>query len=72
MVINMEITLKSYSDTESINRAINAIDSFEKTGNVYLLLYSALDTRLCIERIFFEYLVNIKTQDISPQLEKIY
>lgn len=68
----MEITLKSYDATESITRAKHAIDSFEKTGNVYFLLYSALDTRLCIERTLFEYLVLIKTQDIPPRLERLY
>lgn len=68
----MEITLKSYDATESITRATHAIDSFEKTGNVYFLLYSALDTRLCIERTLFEYLVLIKTQDIPPRLERLY
>jgi hypothetical protein len=68
----MEITLKSYDAKESITRATLAIDSFEKTGNVYFLLYSALDTRLCIERTLFEYLVLIKTQDIAPRLERLY
>jgi hypothetical protein len=59
----MEITLESYDATESITRARRAIDSFEKTGNVYFLLYGALDTRLCIERTLFEYLILIKTQE---------
>jgi len=68
----MEIKLESYDAKESITRARHAIDSFEKTGNVYFLLYSALDTRLCIERILFEYLILIKTQDLPARLERLY
>lgn len=68
----MEKTLKSYDAIESITRATHAIDCFEKTGNVHFLLYGALDTRLCIERTLFEYLVLIKTQDIPPRLERLY
>ena len=37
-----------------------------------LLLYAALDVRLCIERTLFEYLVLIKNDKLSKRVEKLY
>jgi hypothetical protein len=48
------------------------MEEFRSTGRVYLLLYAALDVRLCVERTLFEYLVLIKSTDLPRRIERLY
>ena len=68
----MEVLIDSYEVNDSLNRAIRRVEEFRRTGQVHLLLYAAVDTRLCIERTLFEYLIFIKSGDLPARLERLY
>ncbi|WP_237061885.1 MULTISPECIES: hypothetical protein [Microbulbifer] len=68
----MEISYASYEVEKSLKRAIVHVEEFHRSGHLHLLLYAALDTRICIERTLFEYLVLTKTGNIPAKLERLY
>jgi hypothetical protein len=68
----MEIYVDAYDCNDALRRAMARKQEFETGPQLYLLLYCALDTRLCIERTLFEYLLLIENNDLSERLEKIY
>jgi len=68
----MVIPYATYEVENSLQRGIDNVEEFHRSGNLYLLLYAALDTRLCIERTLFEYLVLIKSGNLSAKLERLY
>lgn len=65
-------SVQSYDVNDSLNRALDRIEEYRRTSQPYLLLYAALDTRLCTERTLFEYLVLIKSTDLPKRLERLY
>lgn len=67
-----EVYVNAYDAHDALNRAVARRREFESHLDFYLLLYSALDTRLCIERTLFEYLLLIKNNELSTRLEKLY
>jgi len=66
------IVFNSYDPQDALKRVHDRIREFEQNKSVHLLLYAALDVRLCIERTLFEYLVLIKVSDLPRAMEKIY
>lgn len=68
----MAIYVNAYHAHDALRRALERKTEFENHRDFYLLLYSALDTRLCIERTLFEYLLLIKNNELSARLEKLY
>ncbi len=68
----MSISLKSYDVNDTLNRALNQLEAYRQRRQVSLLLYAALDVRLCIERTLFEYLVLVKNDKLSKRMEKLY
>ncbi len=68
----MEFTTDSYEVQHSLHRAIARVEEFRSTRQVHLLLYAAVDTRLCIERTLFEYLVLISSENLPAKLERLY
>ena len=68
----MVISVQSYDVNDSLNRALDRMEEFRSTGRAYLLLYAALDVRLCVERTLFEYLVLIKSTDVARRIEWLY
>ena len=64
--------MKSYDVNDTLNRALSLLAEYRQTREVALLLYSALDVRLCIERTLFEYLVLIKNDTLSKRVQKLY
>jgi len=49
----MDVYIDSYDVDDSLKRAINRLEEFHASSRIHLLLYAALDTRLCIERTLF-------------------
>jgi hypothetical protein len=68
----MEIDVNPYHAQGALNRALKQKQEFDSYGNFSSLLYSALDTRLCIERTLFTYLLLIKDNELSRRLESLY
>ena len=68
----MVISVQSYDVNDWLNRALDRMEEFRSTGRAYLLLYAALDVRLCVERTLFEYLVLIKSTDVARRIEWLY
>jgi hypothetical protein len=68
----MTTSVSLYHAAASLQRAIRRVDEYHETKDTYHLLYAALETRLCIERTLFEYLVLIRRGDLSKKLEKLY
>lgn len=68
----MVVSVESYDVNDSLNRALDRMEEFRRTGRAHLLLYAALDVRLCVERTLFEYLVLIKSTDLPGRIERLY
>jgi len=66
------VSMKSYDVNDTLNRALSRLTEYRQSREVALLLYAALDVRLCIERTLFEYLVLIKNDKLSKRVEKLY
>ena len=68
----MQIDLNPYRARGALKRALQRKEEFDNSRNFYSLLYSAIDTRLCIEQTLFEYLLLIKNNELSARIEKLY
>jgi len=64
--------VSSYEANDTLTRALERLADYERTNETHLLLYAALETRLCIERTLFEYLVLVRSGDIPRKLERLY
>jgi hypothetical protein len=62
----------SYEANDTLTRALERLADYERTHETNLLLYAALETRLCIERTLFEYLVLIRSGEVPRKLERLY
>src|SRR5689334_13264652 len=63
--------VSSYEANDTLTRALERLADYERTNETNLLLYAALETRLCIERTLFEYLVLIRSGDVPRKLERL-
>ena len=66
------VYVNAYQSYDALGRALERKAEFERHRIFYSLIYSALDTRLCIERTLFEYFVIINNKELSRKMEKLY